>query len=165
MIKQFLYTEQAIETERPTRPASLTTAVKLLYAGAAASLVQTILYVATESATRAAIAAKNPHMAASTVTAVAHAGVHIGAVAGLIAAAIFLRLARSCLQGRNWARVMATVLFVVGVCGTAYDLSHAVAQIVAICNVVLALIGLTTVVLLWLPSSGAYFKFFRRPQF
>jgi hypothetical protein len=165
MIQQFPHTEQAFETERPDRPASLLTAVKVMYAGAAASLIQAILYLATESATRAAIAAKNPHMAASTLNTVAHAGVIVGAVVGLIAAVAFLRIARSCGQGKNWARVTATVLFVLAVCGMAYDLSNAVAQIVAIFNVVVTLMWLAAVVLLWLPTSRAYFRFFRRPQF
>jgi hypothetical protein len=165
MIQQSTHNEQTIDIDRPDRPASLLTAAKVMYAGAAAGLIQAILYLATESATRAAIATKNPHMAASTVNTVAHAGVIVGAVVGLIAAVVFLRLARSCLRGRNWARVAATVLFVVSVCGAAYDLSNAVAQVVAIFDVVITLIWLAAVVLLWLPASSAYFKFFRRPQF
>lgn len=165
MIRQSLHTEQAFETERPARPTSLRAAVNVMYLGAAGSLMQAILYLATESATRAAIAAKNPHMATSTLNTVAHAGVIVGAVAGLVVAAVLLRIALACRQGKNWARVIATVVFVVGVCGTAYDLSNAVAQIIAIFNVLLSLIGLSTVVLLWLPTSGAYFRLFRRPQF
>jgi heme A synthase len=165
MIQQFPHTEQSIEIERPARPASLLTAAKVMYVGAAAALIQAILYLATESATKAAIAAKNPHMSASTVSTVAHAGVIVGAVVALIAMLVLLRIARRVLRGRNWARVAATVLFVVSVLGTAYDLSNAVAQIVAIFDVVITLIWLASVVLLWTPASSAYFKFFRRPQF
>lgn len=163
MIQQFP-TEQAFET-KPVRPASLLTAVKVMYAGAAVSLIQAVLYLTTENATRAAIAAKNPHLATSTLNTVAQAGVIVGAVGGLIAVVAFLGIARACRQGKNWARVTATVLLVVALCGTAYDLSSAVAQIVAIFNVVLSLMGFAAVVLLWLPTSGAYFRFFRRPQF
>lgn len=165
MIQQFPDTSQAFEVERPARPASLLTAVKVMYAGAAARLILAILYLTTESDTRAAIAKKDPHMSASTLNTLAHAGVIAGAVVSLIGAVAFLRIARSCQKGKNWARVTATVLTAVAVLGTAYDLVNPVAPIVPIFNVVLNLIGLTAVVLLWLPTSGAYFRFFRRPQF
>ena len=165
MIQQFPGTSQHFQVERPARPASLLIAVKVMYAGAAARLILAILYLTTESDTRAAIAKKNPHMSASTLNTLAHGGVIVGAVVSLIGAVIFLGIARSCQKGKNRARVTATVLTAVAVLGTAYNLASPVAPVVPVFNVVLDLIGLTAVVLLWLPASSAYFRFFRRPQF
>jgi DMSO/TMAO reductase YedYZ heme-binding membrane subunit len=158
-------TERMPWTERPAPPAAVLNAVKVMYAGAAVSVIHAIAYLVTENATKAAISNKYPNWPAGTLNTVTHVGVIIGAIAGLIAAALFIWIARSCRNGKNWARVTGTVFFFIAILGTIYDLVSAEATITAILNFLNLAIGLAAVVLLWLWRSNAFFAYFKRPQF
>ncbi len=57
------------------------------------------------------------------------------------------------------------MLCVIGFLGAVYHLISPEATLSLIASFVLFLIGLTAVVLLWLRSSSAYFKYFKRPEF
>ncbi len=58
---------QMPETQRPPDPASVLNAVKVMYAGAVASLVYAIIFIATLSATRSTIEKHFPQLTASQV--------------------------------------------------------------------------------------------------
>jgi hypothetical protein len=151
--------------QRPEPPASLLRAVKVMYAGALFCAIHTVIYLVTEHAEQAALAARHPHLAASHLATLAHVVTVIDAVIALIGALLFLWIARSCKRGKNGARVTGTTFFVIAVLGLAYDLTSPettlnLAFIVAEC-----LIGLAAVVLLWQRGSNTYFAFFKRPQF
>jgi len=165
MLQPYPDAAQVPEIQWPAPPPSVLNAVKVMYAGAAASVVLGIIYVVTAGATKAAIEQKNPQWSAGTLSTVTHAAVTIGAVVGLIAAALWIWIARSSKSGKNWARVTGTVFCVIAVLGSVYDLASPVATAVRIFNFVVLLIGLVAVALLWQRTSSAYFKFFKRPQF
>jgi hypothetical protein len=165
MVESYSQATRLTGTPQPTAPAAVLNAVRIMYLGAAFSVVHAVIYLVTENATKTAIRDKNPTMSASTLNSVTHAGVIIGAAAGIIGALLFLWIARSCKNGKNWARVTGTVFFFIGILGAVYDVATAEATITAIMNFIGLAIGLVTVVLLWQPSSGRYFNFFRRPQF
>ena len=82
--------------------------------------------------------------------------------AGLVVFCLWLWMARMCVQGRNWARIMATILLAL----QAYTLYWApythlgVPRVswTGLVPVVSFLIGLTTVIQLWERSSAPYFK-------
>jgi hypothetical protein len=150
---------------QPAPPASLLTAVKVMYVGAALAVVHAVIYIVTSSATKTAIEKKNPTLSASAVNTATTVGVAIGAITALIAAVLFIWIARKSQQGRNWARVTATVLFCIAILGTVYDAIAAAASLVRIFNYVDLVVGLVAIVLLWVPSSSAYFRYFKRPQF
>jgi hypothetical protein len=156
---------QTPELTRPGPPATLLRAVRVMYAGAAVSVIQAIVYLVTGSATKRAIENGHPHMSASTVTTLTHAGVIIGVVIALIAVIAFVLVARSCAAGKNGARIAATVLCALAVLGTIYNLSASAATVNRIFGVVVNLIGLAAVVLLWQRRSSAWFSLFKRPQF
>jgi hypothetical protein len=147
-----------------TAPRSVLTAVKIMYAGAGASVLHAIAYVATQGAGKTAIERRYPHMPAGTVSTLTHVTVIAGVVVCLLGAVGFAWIARSCKSGRNWARVTATVLLVLGVLAAVYDLVSPRAAAVTIISFVVCLIGLAAVALLWRGSSSAYFTLFTRPQ-
>jgi hypothetical protein len=149
---------QLPESPRGPAPASVLTAVRAMYAGAGASIVGIAIEIATIGATKTAIEKHSPNMTASQVNSTQHTLI-IGFVAGgVIAAAVWILLARACQRGRNWARVTGTVLFVIATLDTIVGLTTPIAAPSRIWAVVVWLAGLTAVVFLWRRDSSAYFK-------
>jgi len=73
---------------------------------------------------------------------------------GLALIALWLWMARAAGRGRNWARILSTVLFGLATLGLTGN--HGVAQV--FCAVLTWLTGLAAVWLLWRPASSAFFK-------
>ena len=100
---------QPVEPLRPPAPTSVLTAVKLMYAGAAVSAVELIIGLALiivdiKAAARGrflghSLAAQKPLV------------IMVWIVFGLVMIALWLWMARANGQGRNWARILSTVLF------------------------------------------------------
>jgi hypothetical protein len=149
---------QLPESPRGPAPASVLTAVKAMYAGAAASIVGIAIDIATIGATKTAIESRSPNMTASQVNSTQHTLIIGFVVGGVIAAVVWILLARACQRGRNWARVTGTVLFAVATLDTFVGLSTPIAGLSRIWAVVVWLAGLTAVVFLWRRDSSAYFK-------
>ncbi len=150
---------------RPPAPAPVLTAVKLMYAGAAVSAVYLIISLAIAigdigaaargrwlgySLTAARLSQMKP-----LIIAVVMAG-------GLVVIALWLWMARANGQGRNWARILSTVLFGLAALQLTSDFRQPVIHVVSgveVLGVVLACLpGLAAVWLLWRPASGAFFK-------
>jgi hypothetical protein len=151
--------------QQPAPPASLLAAIKVMYAGSLVCAIHAVIYLVTEPAEKAALAAKHPYMPAASLATLAHVDSVVNAVIALLGALFYLRIARSSKSGRNGARIAGTVFFAIVVLGTIYDFVSAettlnLAFIAAGC-----LIGLATVVLLWQRTSSAWFALFKRPQF
>jgi hypothetical protein len=165
MIEQQPYPTQTPELQRPDPPTAVLTAVKVMYAGAAASVLHAVVYAVTQGAQKAAIERKYPHLSAGTVSTVTHISVIGGVIVCLLGAVLFAWIARACRRGRNWARVTGTALFVLGFLAVAYDLASRLSATANIVTVLVDLIGLAAVVLLWQRRSSAWFASFKRPQF
>jgi hypothetical protein len=166
MIQQYPSAAQNSEVQRPEPPASLRRAVAVMYAGAILGPIHAVIYVITAHATKRAIEVKHPYWSASLVSTTTGIAVIGGAVIALMAALLYVWIARSCRSGKNWARVTGTVLFAVAVLLMAYNLGPGVETAVNLgFNFAGVLIGLVAVVLLWQRSSSTYFSFFKRPQF
>jgi hypothetical protein len=153
------------EIDRPAIPASILNAVRVMYAGAVFSVLHIIIDLTDQSATKTAIRKKNPHLSLHSVNNIIHAAVIAEVAAGVLGAVLFIWIARSCRSGKNWARITGTVFWFIAILGTVYDLVTAEATLSEIANIVAVLIGLAAVVLLWMRSSSAYFKYFKRPEF
>ncbi len=87
-------------------------------------------------------------------------------LAGLAVIALWLWLARATGQGRNWARILSTVLFGLATLEllSALELigKNGIAQ--AVTASLTWLSGLGAVWLLWRPASSAFFKSARAPR-
>ena len=149
---------QLPETQRPPAPASVLTAVKVMYAGAAASLLGIVIDIITVSATKTAIQKRSPHLSASQINSSQHVLVAGFIAGGVIAAVVWIVLARACLQGRNWGRITSTVLFALSTVDTLVGLTAPIALAVKLWGALVWLIALTAIVLLWRRSSSAFFK-------
>src|SRR5215471_15529096 len=98
-------------SDRPPAPPSVLRAVQVMYLGAAASLVGIIIDMTTLSSTKSEIIKRNPSLTPTQVNNAEHFAIGIFIVEGLIGVALWLWMAQSCKAGRNWARIVSTVLF------------------------------------------------------
>ena len=157
---------QPVEPLRPRAPAPVLTAVKLMYAGAAVSAVYLIILLAIVIGdTKAVHASWNGHRLATAPA------ITLGIVPGLVVIALWLWMARANGQGRNWARILSTVLFglatlqLIKLISDLYQpVSHAGFGATVLNYGVTALfaavwlVGAAAVWLLWRPASSAFFK-------
>jgi hypothetical protein len=149
---------QMPEAQRPPAPASVRNAVKVMYAGAVASLVYAIVFIATLSATKSAIEQHSPQLTTSQVNGMQQALITSAIVGGLIGAGLWIFIARACKRGRSWARITGTVLFGIDTVGVLGGLTIPFAVPVKVFALVVWLLGLAAVTFLWRGSSGAFFR-------
>lgn len=149
---------QLPETQRRPAPASVRTAVNAMYAGAVTSLLGIGIGILTISDTKTAIARRSPDMTASQLSSTQHVLIAGFVAGGVIAAVVWIVLARACQRGHNWARITGTVLFALATVDTFIGLTTPIAAVVRIWAVVTWLAGLAAVVFLWRRDSSAYFR-------
>jgi hypothetical protein len=130
-----------------------------MYAGAAASLIGIIIALTTLSSIKSQIISKNPSLTTTQVNNAQHVAIGVLIASGLIGAALWLWMAQSSKAGKNWARIVSTVLFAIQtinvVAGAAAVASGGASRIYSI---VIWLIGLGAIIFLWQRSSTEYFK-------
>lgn len=157
---------QVPEPSRPPVPQSVVRAAQVMYAGAAASLIGIIIDMTTLSATKSEIIKRDPSLTPTQVNNAEHFAIGVFIVEGLIGAALWLWMAQSCKAGKNWARIVSTVLFgldTIGViAGAAAVASGGAVRIYAI---VVWLIGLAAIILLWQRQSTDFFKSASAPRY
>jgi hypothetical protein len=149
---------QLPEAQRPPAPASVLNAVRVMYVGAATSLLGIAIDVLTVSATKTAIEKRSPALSVSQVNSTQHVLIAGFIAGGVIAAVVWIVLAQACKNGRNWARITGTVLFGLSTVDTVGGLGAPVAGGVKIWAVVVWLVALTAIVFLWRRGSTAFFK-------
>ena len=99
---------------RPSVPRSARTvraAVKLTYAGAAVSTVNLILFLALIGDVKAYHAILGHHLTAAQLSQASAPFITTVILWALVPIAVWLCMARACGRGRNWARIVSTVLF------------------------------------------------------
>jgi hypothetical protein len=146
------------ELQRPSAPPSVQNAVKVMYVGAATSLLGIIIDILTVSATKTAIEKRSPNLSVSQINSSQHVLVAGFIAGGVIAAVVWIVLARASAAGQNWARITGTVLFAISTVDAIVGLTAPVAALVKIWTVLVWLVALTAIVFLWRRSSTAYFK-------
>ena len=149
---------QLPEPQRLPAPPSVLNAVKVMYVGAATSLLGIVIDIVTVSATKTAIEKRSPNLSVSQINSSQHVLVAGFIAGGVIAAVVWIVLARASQAGHNWARITGTVLFAISTVDTIGGLAAPVAGTVKIWAVIVWLVALTAIVFLWRRSSTAYFK-------
>ena len=149
-------TGQPAEPLRP--PAPVLTAAKFMHGGAIGSAAYLIVALPFIGDIRGNVLGYRLTTAPLTITLVI--------LAGLALIALWLWLARATSQGRNWARILSTVLFGLATLEllSALELigKNGIAQ--AVTASLTWLSGLGAVWLLWRPASSAFFKSARAPR-
>jgi len=157
MVQPYPSSAKPVEPERPPAPPSVLNAVKLMYAGAAVSTVSLIVSLVDISGTKAAIRKARPSLTAAQVNQLNTFIISLAIISGVIGIALWLWMARANGQGRNWARILSTVLFGLAT----LDLFGVVSQPKTLLSLVFPLltwlIGAGAVFLLWRGESTAFF--------
>jgi hypothetical protein len=149
-------------------PQTVQNAVKLMYVGAALSLLGLIATAVTASSVRPWIekhikTLNGKPITAHQISALAHFEITLGIVGGLLGIALWLWMARKNGQGRPWARIVSSVLFVLCTLDILNVFRGGGASAFTSASALLTwLVGLGAIILLWLPSSSPYFVSQRR---
>jgi hypothetical protein len=138
------------------RPRAVRAAVKLMLAGAAAELAALITVLVTSGAVRAAVAARHP-AAVNAVT------LHqVADLAGApVAIGMWLWLAWANGRGEDWARMISAACFgllSLSVLGAVSQDAAAYAQADLIAAAVIWAIGLVSLLLIFTPAAGRYYR-------
>ena len=140
-----------VEPERPPAPPSVQNAVKLMYIGAAVSTVSLLVSLLSIGGTKDAIRKAKPTLTAAQVNQLNTFIISLAVVSGVIGVALWLWMARANGQGKNWARIMSTVLF-----------GLATVDLFGVLSQPKTLLGLVFPVLTWLVGLGAVFMLWRK---
>ncbi len=135
-------------------PASMAAAVRLMYAGAAYTLVWAIGFIAVS----ASIVKNHPEITTTGDHRLAGA-VTLAVFLSVVDIALWLGIARACRRGRSWARVAGTALFAlhtIGVLSVAVN-SQAGLGPAKVLTLIGWLIGCGAVAFLWQRPSSAFF--------
>jgi hypothetical protein len=149
---------QPVEPIRPPAPAPVLNAVKLMYAGAAVSTVSLIISLVDIGGSKAAIRKARPSLTTAQVNQLNTFIISLAIVSGLVGIALWLWMARANGQGKNWARILSTVLFGLATLDLIGVFSEPKTVLSLIFPVLTWLIGLGAIWLLWRPESTAFFK-------
>jgi hypothetical protein len=146
---------------RPRIPRSVLTAVRLMYTGAAVSLVNVIVNLTAINQIKTAFETQHPlaQNAAQGVAALAAAAVVISGAVGI---GLWLKLASASRKGRSWARTAGTILFGLDTIGLLGTLGRTGIPVAKTFGVLIWLIGFIAVIELWRRQSSDYFDSRRR---
>ncbi len=147
-----------VEPERPPAPPSVLQAVKLMYAGAAVSTVSLFISLVDIGGTKDAIEKARPSLTATQVNQLNTFIITLAVVSGVLGVALWLWMARANSQGRNWARVVSTVLFGLATLDLFGVLSQPKTALGLVFPALTWLVGLGAVILLWRRESTDFFK-------
>jgi hypothetical protein len=144
------------------RPRTVRAAVRLMLAGAAAELAAIITVVVTFGSVRAAVAARYP---AAVHPATLHQVVELAAAP--VAIGLWLWLAWANGKGQDWARMLSAASFgllTLAVLGSLAEHAVSYAPASMIAAAVVWAIGLASVVLIFTPAAGRYYRPELAPQ-
>jgi hypothetical protein len=145
---------------RPAAPEPVLDAVKLMYGGAAGTVVQLIIALFFIGDIKAYhLTVLGHHLTTAQLSHLRPLLVTLAIAVALVLVALWLWMARAVGQGRNWARILSTVLF--GLATLELAGIHGIAQL--FWAMLTWLTGLAAVWLLWRPASTAFFRRCRQP--
>jgi hypothetical protein len=149
---------QMMEQVRPAAPAPVLNAVKLMYAGAAVSLVSLVISLTDVSGTKAAIKKARPDLTATQISQLNGFIIGLAIVSGLVGVGLWLWMSWANKGGKNWARIFSTVLFGLATLDLFGVFSQPKTALGLIFPLLTWLIGLGVIILLWRPDSSQFFK-------
>jgi len=158
MYQPYPSSDGTVEPDRPPAPQSVLNAVKLMYAGAAVSAVSLIISLVSIGGTKDAIRKARPSLTPAQVNQLNTFIIALAVVSGVIGVALWLWMAQKNGQGRNWARILSTVLFGLATLDMFGVLSQPKTVLGLVFPVLTWLIGLGAVILLWRRESTEFFK-------
>jgi hypothetical protein len=141
------------------QPSSIATAVKLMWVGAALSIIGLLIGILTTDTTREQIEEDNPNLTADEIDTAVAVGVGFAVVISLVAVGLWIWMAWANGQGKSWARIVATVFgglgILFGLLGLVLNPATPVSVVLTLVNLVLAIVIL---VLLYRPDSSRFYE-------
>jgi hypothetical protein len=158
MYKPYPSGGNTVEPDRRAAPTTVVNAVKLMYAGAAVSTISLIVSLVNIGGTKTEIRKARPNLTAAQVNQLNTFIIALALLSGIVGIALWLWMARANSQGKNWARIVSTVLF----CLATLDLVGVLGEPKTVLGLIFPLltwlIGVCTVFLLWRSPSSVFFK-------
>jgi hypothetical protein len=139
-------------------PPSVINAVRVMYVGAAVSVISVITGLLAYGSVKSGIRAAHPDLTAGQVSASAEFNLVAVLIAGLIGVGLWIWLARMCRDGRRVVRVVGSVLFGVDTLLQVLGFTQPITVAARIPGLLVWLVGLVAVVLLWRRDAADYFN-------
>jgi hypothetical protein len=155
---------QAPEPARPEPPPSVVMAVRLMYAGAVVTAVGLVVGLATVGSLRTALHKSDPSLTPTQLHNLQTVVIVGSVVIGLISIGLWVWMALMNKAGKSWARIVATVLFVLDTLFLLLGLARAGAAASSLVSILTWLIGVGAIILLWRKDSSGYFTVQSAPQ-
>jgi len=149
--------KNVLEQDRPPAPPSVLKAVKLMYAGAAVSTVSLIISLVSIGGTKSEIHKQRPSLSPTDVNHL-ELFISLAVVSGILGIGLWLWMAQKTGQGRNWARILSSVLFILATVDLYGVLSQPKTVLGLVFPVLTWLVGLGAIILLYRKESTAYFR-------
>ena len=158
MYQPYPSSDKPVEPDRPPAPPAVLNAVKLMYVGAAVSTVSLVISLASIGGTKDAIRKARPSLTATQVNQLNTFIIALAVVSGVIGVALWLWMARANGQGKNWARILSSVLFGLATLDLFGVFSQPKTALGLVFPLLTWLVGLGVVILLWRKESTDFFK-------
>jgi hypothetical protein len=158
MYQPYPSSDKPVEPDRPPAPPAVLNAVKLMYVGAALSTVSLVISLASIGGTKDAIRKARPSLTATQVNQLNTFIIALAVVSGVIGVALWLWMARANGQGKNWARILSSVLFGLATLDLFGVFSQPKTALGLVFPLLTWLVGLGVVILLWRKESTDFFK-------
>lgn len=142
---------------RPPMPNSVRIAVNLMFAGLAIGLLNMIIGLTQIGAVKSHLES----LGYSETTINSDKGVFVASavIGGLIGAGLWLWMALATRGGHNYARIVSSVFFGIGVLGSISNLASGwIPAVDKIGSVATLLVGLLAIIFVWRGESGPYFR-------
>lgn len=138
-------------------PSSIRTAVRLMYLGAALSVLWTLLVLPQRDVLRDQLEGQNVDLDPADLDAFVNTFVTLLVVLGVVSVGLWLWMAFANRRGRPWARVVATILGVLGVVAGVFGLFQPLG-LGMLLNLGLLVLAGAILFLLYRPESSAYYR-------
>jgi hypothetical protein len=143
------------------QPPSIRTAVKLMYAGAALSVIGFVVGLASIGALKSALEKANRTATKPLTASQLHAAEDVGIATiifiGIVGIVLWLWMARANGAGKSWARIVAAVLFGLSTLSTLDSVARPAAIESRIFGILGWLVGLAATIFLWRRDSSEFF--------
>jgi len=143
-------------------PNSVLTAVRLMYAGAALSFIELVVFLSTLGGLKRVIqdagVRAHKHYTPAQLHSLEVSFVIQSVIIGLVAIALWIWMARANAAGHRYARITGTVLFGLNTLSLLLSLVQPHAGLALLLFVLVWLAGLGAVIMLWRRESGPYFS-------
>lgn len=151
---------EAVPRDIP-QPPSIVSAVKLMWVGAALSLLTLVYTVVTIGSARDEIresaAQSDPSISPEALDAAVAVGIGLAIVVSLIGVGLWVWMAKANGSGRSWARIVATVLGGLNVVFSLFSLASGGAAFTLILTLINVVLAAVILFLLWRKESSDFY--------